>query len=522
MEILLLVAIAGLAIGMGLQVSLKFYLERHARQQAESYAQDLLETAQEKAEEVMDFAKSSSSEYERSLFEKNEKDFFNHEEKNQKLQGQVDRLKNQLHSKWIEQKKEVDKELQSLMQMSNLLDSKQAKAQLLQMERDRKRSELIQLLSEKSQTEKDTVLDELTTKIVSRYRSQLIERLEQEEEKLKDHIEREAKKIINIALNRFVRPYCSERGIGFITLDNDRDVERMLGPNKSNIELIEKICGIDIIYNERAKSLSVSGFDPVRRELARATLEQLTKERIINEKVINNTVDNCKKKLFHQIKMDGNRVAKELKAEDLKPEIKNMMGALRYRYSFTQNQFFHCAEVGHLCGLLASELNEDIRDAKRSGLLHDIGKAMDHSIDGGHAVIGADFIEKNGEAHHIVHAVRAHHFDETPSTNLAYLVIAADAISGARPGARRSTTSTYLQKMNQLQEIGNSFDGVIDTFILSAGREVRITVDNQKIDDTKALELSKSIAKKIEHDCNYPGTIKVTVVRESQAVEMAR
>ncbi len=290
----------------------------------------------------------------------------------------------------------------------------------------------------------------------------------------------------------------------------------------SNIQLLEKLCGIDIIYNERANSLSVSGFDPVRRELARATMEKLVHQREVNEDVINRVMAKCKRDLFKKIKDDGNRIAKELKLQNLSDEIRNMMGALRYRYSFTQNQFFHCSEVGHLCGLLASELDETAKTARRSGMLHDIGKAMDHSLDGGHAVIGADFIEKNGEAEDVVHAVRAHHHDERPSTDLAFLVIGADAISGARPGARRSTASTYMQKMDQLLEIGNGFKGVKDTYILNAGREVRVLVDNKGMSDLKALDLSRDIAKKIEEECNYPGTIKVTVVRESQAVEMAR
>jgi ribonucrease Y len=199
-----------------------------------------------------------------------------------------------------------------------------------------------------------------------------------------------------------------------------------------------------------------------------------------------------------------------------------MMGALRYRYSFAQNQHFHCAEVGYLCGLLASEIGVDSKDGRRSGLLHDIGKAMDHSKEGGHAVIGAEFIEQHGEKAPIVHAVRAHHFDETPSSDLAYLVIAADAISGSRPGARRSTGDSYSQKIADLQKIGDSFEGVLATYILSAGREVRVIVDSERIDDHKALELSKLIARKIEEECSYPGLIKLTVVRETQAVEMAK
>lgn len=199
-----------------------------------------------------------------------------------------------------------------------------------------------------------------------------------------------------------------------------------------------------------------------------------------------------------------------------------MLGALRYRYSFAQNQHFHVAEVGWLCGLLSSELGLSIPHGRRAGILHDIGKAMDHAKEGGHAVIGADFIKQHGEGPEVVHAVRAHHYDEQPSTDLAFLTIAADAISGARPGARRSTIDSYTQKMADLEKIGSSFDGVMATYILSAGREVRVLVDGAHIDDHKALQLSKDIAQKIEEECNYPGLIKVTVVRETHAVEYAR
>jgi ribonuclease Y len=191
-----------------------------------------------------------------------------------------------------------------------------------------------------------------------------------------------------------------------------------------------------------------------------------------------------------------------------------MMGALRYRYSFAQNQHFHCQEVGWLCGLLGVELGVSLLPARRAGMLHDIGKAMDHSKEGGHAVIGADFIEKHGEQASVVHAVKAHHYDVTPDQPLDFLVIAADALSGARPGARRSTVDSYNQKVLTLEKIGNSFKGVKETYIMSAGREVRVIVNSQKIDDEKALELSKKIAGKIEEECSYPGLIKVTVVRQ--------
>ena len=522
MELTWIVAGIGLSLGLIFQFSMKAYLNWYAKQQAESQAKDLIETAQEKSEERFDLAKEAIAEYERQLQEKNEKDFLVKEEKIQKIQSQVDRMRNQLHNKWQEKKKVVDKSESVIKNYNNLVDTKEAKARLHCEDLKKKKKEWAQALLKHFEIDEEKFLNELSTKFINEFRTQLTDELADEEEKLKDRSEKEVKIVLNRVINRFIRPYCPERGIGFIVLKNDREVEKMLGPNKANVELIEKLCGVDIIYNERAKSLSVSGFDPVRRELGRATIDRLTRERQINENVIRKTMEQAKKKLFKQIKIDGDKIAKELKIDNISAEVRHMMGALKYRYSFTQNQYFHCSEVGHLCGLLAAEFGVDLKDARRAGLLHDIGKAMDHSLDGGHAVIGADFIEKHGEEDNIVHAVRAHHFDETPATDLAYLVIAADAISGARPGARRSTTSTYMQKMDQLQEIGNSFDGVIDTFILSAGREVRITVDNHKVDDHEALELSKQIAKKIESECNYPGTIKVTIVRETQAVDVAR
>lgn len=377
-------------------------------------------------------------------------------------------------------------------------------------------------LGEKSSAQMELVKGDILKQLEETTRVEAVKKGLALEEDFMVNLEREAKRILMIALSRFARPYCSERGIGNVEFVSADIKERTLGPERVHLRTLEKACGIDISINEEYQSASVLGYDPVRRELGRMTLEKMQHEKNLNEERIQGLMQNCKKELFRKIINDGNRIAKELKVEGLSEEIRHMMGALRYRYSFAQNQHFHCAEVGFLCGLLSAELGVEIKDGRRSGLLHDIGKAMDHSREGGHAVIGADFIEKNGEKPHIVHAVRAHHFDEPPATDLAYLVIAADAISGARPGARRSTMDSYTQKIADLQNIGNSFDGVVATYILSAGREVRIVVDSDRINDQQALDLSKKIARKIEEECSYPGLIKLTVVRETQAVEMAR
>ena len=385
-----------------------------------------------------------------------------------------------------------------------------------------RQKELITQLAAKSNTTPDEAINVVSAYLIDQEQIRISQsKGEREDRSLRD-AEREAKKIINIVLNRFARPYCSERGIGFVHVESAAAKDMLFGPNRSHLELIEKTCGVDIVFNEEYLSLGVSGFDPVRREWARATLERLALDHRVDLQRVEQILKRSKSELFKIIARDGRKIANELKITGMHTEVMNMLGALRYRYSFAQNQFFHCAEVGHLCGLLSAELGLATADGRRTGVLHDIGKAMDHSIDGGHAVIGADFISKFGEAPHIVHAVRAHHYDETPSTELAFLVIAADAISGARPGARRSTVDSYMQKMGQLEEIGSSFEGVESTYILSAGREIRVIVDSHKVDDLKAVDLSRKIARKIEEDVSYPGLIKVTVVRQTQAVQIAK
>ena len=336
------------------------------------------------------------------------------------------------------------------------------------------------------------------------------------------NIEKIAKRYIDSALHRFKRPFCPERGIDNINFPNENCMYKVLDKEDVHLQLLEKEIGVDLTLHPDRKFLNVSSFDPVRRELTRITLYRLMKEKKVNEDTIKRVLTNSKKSLFKKIRYDGISLAKELSLKGLHPEIIKMMGSLRYRYSFTQNQHFHCAEVGWLCGLIASELNLDTLTARRIGMLHDIGKSMDHSIDGGHAVIGADFIEKHDEAENVVHAVRAHHFDEQPSTDLAYLVIASDALSGARPGARRSTVESYAQKMSDLLRIGQNFEGVKDTYILSAGRELRIIVDSQKLTDQNALDLTSKISTKIEEEMAYPGQIKVTVVRRTSSVQYAK
>jgi ribonuclease Y len=367
-------------------------------------------------------------------------------------------------------------------------------------------------------------LKKIQTQLIEQEESRKSAFVLQTEEWARSESEYLAKAALDRALARFQRPYCAEKGIPTVHIENP-EKRKLFTPEI--LKLICELSGCDILLADDMEFFGVSGFDPVRRELAHRMLDRCVRDRTLPPERVRHHYELCRKELFQQIKSDGQNLIKELGLKNFHPEVVSMMGCLRYRYSFTQNQYFHCAEVGWLCGLLAAELGLtsspvdeggfDILVARRAGLLHDLGKAMDHELDGGHAVIGAKFIEERGEDSIVVHAVRAHHYDVEPIRPLDYLVIGADAISGARPGARRSTMESYSQKLIALDGIARSFDGVTDCFVLNGGRECRVLVDSQKISDQESLKLSQEIAKKIEEECNYPGQIKIVVIRETIA-----
>lgn len=509
-----------LGFAMVLFVGLVFSLFRRAQIKAE--VDELLTDARERAAEIDESAKQKVDAFIDEYKTRAQAEIDVIEERIEKIELRIKDRESQLDEKLHSHEKRVSETQSSVDIYDNKVTSVERRVdQRRQMVRDLK-NELIKKLESKTEASLDEVKSELQKKLLDDKQIESSKYLQTADEEANLRVETDAKKLLTMAINRFARAYCPERGIGYLNFENDEQKSRVLKQEQIFLREIEKHCGVDLAYDEQNNAINVYGFDPVRRELGRATVEKLMNDKRIEPKQIESLVKNVKKDLFQKIMKDGDKIAKELKIDGLNTEIKNMMGALRYRYSFTQNQYFHCAEVGFLCGLLASELDVPLKQARRAGLLHDIGKAMDHSIEGGHAVIGADFIQQHGESSEIVHAVRAHHFDEQPSTNLAFLVIAADAISGARPGARRSTVASYTQKIEDLQTIARSFDGVIDTHVLSAGREVRVYVDGKRLDDLKALTLSQEIAHKIENDMQYPGQIKVTVVRETQAVEYAR
>ncbi|MBK9322318.1 MAG: DUF3552 domain-containing protein [Bdellovibrionaceae bacterium] len=512
----LLVGIGCGAVGGGFGFALRKYANNYTIKRAKQDAQEILAEAKDALEIKMLEEKEKIQEIELELWSRVEPEMLKLEAQIEELQELADEKKQKVDTMLVEAKKKLQSHETETRQQEKAVQNQEAELQKRRQQQKELNTQYIQVLSRKL----DITTEEVKKNLIDNFEQETHQRMqkfiENFDEETKEHAEQRAKRILDIALDRFARPYCAERGLGAVNFPDQNSRRLLCDAKGENIKTLQDVCGCDIIIEPEMEMIGVAGFDPVRRELTRRVLEKILKEkRNINPDFIRRTAENQKKELFRQIKNDGDAIAKELKMQDMHPEIRQMMGSLRYRYSFTQNQYFHCGEVGWLAGLLASELKLNLKQARRSGLLHDIGKSMDHAMDGGHAVIGADFIQTRGESPEVVHAVRAHHFDEQPASDYAFLVIAADAISGARPGARRSTIESYNQKVSELQDIARSFDGVTDCYVLSGGRECRVLVNGRKVDDIQAMNLSRKIAEKIEEECNYPGQIKVVLVRET-------
>ncbi len=342
------------------------------------------------------------------------------------------------------------------------------------------------------------------------------------EEQTKEESEKLAKRVISIAISRYSSDYIPERTTSTVTLPSDEMKGRLIGREGRNIRALEQATGCDLIIDDTPETVIVSCFDPVRRHIGKNVLENLIADGRIHPGRIEELVEKVTSQTNAMIKEAGERALLELNIVGMHPELVKTIGQLQFRYSYTQNQYYHVIEVGHLCGLMAAELGLDVKKAKRAGLLHDIGKALTHEMDGSHAVIGADLCARFGEAPDIVYAVRAHHEDVKPQAWLDFLVIGADAISGARPGARREQLDNYVRRLEDLERIANEFPGVERSFAIAAGRELRVMVENSRVNDEAAVMLSRDIAKKIEQDMTYPGQIKVTVIRETRATSLAK
>ena len=516
------IAVAALAVGALIGILVYQAIANKKVGNVKTQSEKMLRDAEAEAERIKTQGKEESKRaLKEALLEAKEQDLrlrndFERETKEKK--AEIQRMEQRLTQK----EDALDKKTEVLEQQKANLAKKEDEVLALQEKLSSQHELMIQELEKVAQLTREEAKRLLTEEILDSTRHDVAIQVRNLEQQAKDEADMNAKKIVALAIQKCAADQASELTVSVVPLPSDDMKARIIGREGRNIRALENATGIELIIDDTPEVVILSGFDPVRREIARLSLEKLINDGRIHPARIEETVEKVSREMDQQIKEAGEAAVFEAGIFGLHPELIKLIGRLKFRTSYGQNVYKHSIEVATLAGQMAAELGLDVNFAKRAGLLHDIGKAVDQEQEGTHIQIGADLAKKYKENANIVNAIMAHHGDVEPKTIEAVLIQAADAISGARPGARRETGSNYVKRLEKLESIASSFNGVEKSFAIQAGREVRVIVKPEQVDDAQALFLAKDIAKKIETELEYPGQIKVNVIREFRGVEYAK
>lgn len=514
----ILLAIVGLIVGLG--IGFMVAKSRHEQEiaGANNSARGILENARKEAEtlkkETLLEAKEENQKY-RAQIESELK------ESKSELKTQENRL--------LQREQSLDRKDDTMSKREHSLEEKETKISARQQLIEEREKEVEKLIDEQQHKleaiavlSRDEAKDIIMKSTEEELNHELTMMVKESEMRAKEEADRKAKNLLAMAIQRSAADSVSETTVSVVTLPNDEMKGRIIGREGRNIRTLETLTGIDLIIDDTPEAVVLSGFDPIRREIARMTLEKLIQDGRIHPARIEEMVEKSRKEMDERIREYGEQAAFEVGAHTLHPDLIKILGRLHFRTSYGQNVLAHSTEVARLSGILAAEIGEDVQLAKRAGLLHDIGKALDHEIEGSHVEIGAELAAKYKENPVVINAIASHHGDTEATSVISVLVAAADALSAARPGARSESLENYIRRLENLENISNSFPGVDSSFAVQAGREVRVMVKPEEISDLEAVRLVRDIRKKIEDDLDYPGHIKVTVIRETRATDYAK
>ncbi len=481
----------------------------------------IAEAETEATQIINDAIKSAEAKKREALFEAKEEIHKERTEYEQEVKERRAELSKQ--ERRLQQKEEnLDRKNDTLDKRNETLRKKLADAEATQAEIESLKQSQVETLERISGYTVEEAKNMLVSQVESEVTHEMAMKVKEIEDRAKDEADSVAREIIATAIQRCAADHTSEVTVSVVPLANDEMKGRIIGREGRNIRTFENLTGCDLIIDDTPEAITISSFDPVRREVARIALEKLIADGRIHPAHIEEMVAKAQKEVNATIKAEGERATFETNIHGLHPEIIKLLGRMKYRTSYGQNVLNHSIEVSHISGLIAAELGVDVATAKRAGLLHDIGKSIDHEVEGSHVTIGAEIARKYKESPDVIHAIEAHHNDVEPRTVIACIVQAADTISAARPGARRENIENYVKRLEKLEEITNSFPGIANSYAIQAGREIRVMVDPEKVNEDSMILLARDIAKKIEAELTYPGQIKVNVLRETKAVDYAK